>query len=367
MHGRERHPQPAQRADAARGPGPRPAVWAAYLDEAIELFGDHADVVFAQHHWPTWGRERIVDFLAKQRDLYGYIHDQALRLLNKGYVATEIAEQLELPPSLEREWHCRGYYGSLNHNLKAVYQRYLGWFDGNPAHLWPHPPQAAGERYVALAGGAERCSPTPVRRSSRATTAGSPSSSTISCSLTPTTTRRGSCRRRRSSSLATAPRTAPWRNFYLMGAHELRNGHRRNGASVPPDFVVNLTDQQLFDMLAIQIDGPRAGERSITIHWRFTDSGDEYDLTLRNGVLTHRADTPKGHADAAVSIDREAINEVLAGHVDARRARSVRTPGDRRRSEQARRAPRPARSARSQLRNRHSLTQPHSPKKEKFR
>ena len=130
-------------------------VWAAYLDEAIELFSERADVVFAQHHWPRWGRERIVDFLSKQRDLYAYVHDQTLRLLNKGLVASEIAETLELPPGLAREWHCRGYYGSLSHNAKAVYQRYLGWFDGNPAHLWPHPPQAAAERYVALAGGAE--------------------------------------------------------------------------------------------------------------------------------------------------------------------------------------------------------------------
>ena len=133
-----------------------PHGWASYLDEAIGMFASGSDVMFAQHHWPRWGTDRIVDFLAKQRDLYGYIHDQALRLLNKGYVPAEIAERLELPPSLEREWHCRGYYGSLNHNLKAVYQRYLGWFDGNPAHLWPHPPEAAGERYVALAGGAGR-------------------------------------------------------------------------------------------------------------------------------------------------------------------------------------------------------------------
>ena len=132
-----------------------PHVWAAYLDEAITLLAARADVLFAQHHWPRWGGERIVDFLAKQRDLYGYIHDQALRLLNKGYVGSEIAEMLELPAELEQEWHCHGYYGSLNHNLKAVYQRYLGWFDGNPAHLWPHPPQAAAERYVALAGGAD--------------------------------------------------------------------------------------------------------------------------------------------------------------------------------------------------------------------
>jgi len=136
--------------------------WSTYLDEAIGLFAPHAEVLFAQHHWPRWGTARLVDYLAKQRDLYGYIHDQTLRLLNKGHLGSEIAENFALPPSLEREWHCRGYYGSLSHNVRAVYQRYIGWFDGNPAHLWPHPPQPAAERYVALAGGAEALGRVPV-------------------------------------------------------------------------------------------------------------------------------------------------------------------------------------------------------------
>jgi alkyl sulfatase BDS1-like metallo-beta-lactamase superfamily hydrolase len=292
-----------------------PRMWAAYLDEAIELFCDQADVVFAQHHWPTWGRERIVDFLSKQRDLYAYIHDQALRLLNKGYVAAEIAEQLELPPSLEREWHCRGYYGSLNNNLKAVYQRYLGWFDGNPAHLWQHPPQAAGERYVALAGGAEALLAHAREAFEQGDYRWVAEIVNHLVFADPDNDEARELQAHTLEQLAYGAENAPWRNFYLMGAEELRNGIAGTGASVPPDFVVNLTDQQLFEMLAIQIDGPRAGERSITIHWRFTDSGDEYSLTLRNGVLTHRTGMPKADADATVSVDRAAINEVVAGHV----------------------------------------------------
>ena len=258
-------------------------------------------MLFAQHHWPRWGRERIVDFLAKQRDLYGYIHDQTLRLLNKGYVGSEIAEDFELPPSLEREWHCRGYYGSLSHNVKAVYQRYLGWFDGNPAHLWPHPPVAAATRYVELAGRRRRAArerPRGVRAT--ATTAGSPRSSTTSCSPTPTTPRRESCRRRRSSSSATAPRTATWRNFFLMGAHELREGVGGTAAATaPPDIVRNLSAEQLFDALAIRIDGPRAGDRRIALHWRFTDTGEDHRLTLEHGVLTPapRARRRRGRRD----------------------------------------------------------------------
>jgi alkyl sulfatase BDS1-like metallo-beta-lactamase superfamily hydrolase len=132
-----------------------PHSWARYLSEAIELFGAQAEVVFTSHHWPTWGRERIVEFLGLQRDLYAYLHDQTLRLINQGYTGPEIAEQFELPPALQRAWHTHGYYGSVSHNVKAIYQRYLGWYDGNPARLWQHPPQEAAKRYVAFMGGAD--------------------------------------------------------------------------------------------------------------------------------------------------------------------------------------------------------------------
>ena len=132
-----------------------PRVWAHYLNQTIEEFGREAEVMFACHHWPRWGTDRIVDFLSKQRDLYGYLHDQTLRLINQGYTGNEIAERFELPPSLAQAWHCRGYYGSVSHNVKAVYQLYMGWFDGNPAHLWEHPTVEAAERYVEFMGGAE--------------------------------------------------------------------------------------------------------------------------------------------------------------------------------------------------------------------
>jgi alkyl sulfatase BDS1-like metallo-beta-lactamase superfamily hydrolase len=132
-----------------------PRVWAHYLDQAIELFATESDVLFAGHHWPCWGSEQIVDYLEKQRDLYTYLHDQTLRLLNQGHTGPEIAELIELPPSLAEEWHCREYYGSISHNTKAIYQRYMGWFDGNPAHLWEHPPVEQSRRYVEFMGGAE--------------------------------------------------------------------------------------------------------------------------------------------------------------------------------------------------------------------
>lgn len=130
-------------------------MWARYLNESIVLYADTADVVFASHHWPTWGQDRLVTFLSQQRDLYAYLHDQTLRLLNQGYVGSEIAEQIQLPPALEQAWHARGYYGSVSHNVKAIYQRYMGWYDGNPAHLWEHTPEETAKRYVDCIGGTD--------------------------------------------------------------------------------------------------------------------------------------------------------------------------------------------------------------------
>jgi alkyl sulfatase BDS1-like metallo-beta-lactamase superfamily hydrolase len=133
-----------------------PHGWAGYLTEAIDRFADRTDVVFASHHWPTWGRDRIVEFLSLQRDMYAYLHDQTLRLLNQGFTGIEIAENFQMPPALHNAWHTHGYYGSVSHNVKAVYQRYMGWFDGNPGRLWAHPPEALGPRYVDAMGGVDR-------------------------------------------------------------------------------------------------------------------------------------------------------------------------------------------------------------------
>ncbi len=289
-----------------------PHIWASYLDEAIELFGNSSHVLFAQHHWPRWGAERIVDFLSKQRDLYAYVHDQTLRLLNKGYLASEIAEGFELPPSLEREWHCRGYYGSLSHNVKAVYQRYMGWFDGNPAHLWPHPPEDAAKRYVALAGGAESL----LAHANEAFARGDYRWVTELVNhlifADPDNRDARELQARALEQLAFGSENGTWRNFFLTGALELREGVRGTATSTTPaDVIRNLTSDQLFDIFAIRIDGPRAGDRRIRVGWLFTDTGDEYELTLEHGVLTHRRRAVSETADATVSIERTALNEVL--------------------------------------------------------
>lgn len=139
-----------------RGAAVRDALaWSSYLDESIILFSEKTDVLFASHHWPTWGNEKAANYLTEQRDLYAYLHDQTVRLMNQGLTGIEIAEEFSLPPQLQAAWHTQGFYGTLVHNVKAIYQRYMTWFDGNPAHLWEHPPVPSAERYVACMGGAK--------------------------------------------------------------------------------------------------------------------------------------------------------------------------------------------------------------------
>ena len=138
-----------------RGTKARDALkWSNYIDEGIDLFGD-AEVYFGTHHWPVWGNARVIEFMKKQRDIYKYIHDQTMRLANSGFTPREIAEQMDYPESLRNTFSNRGYYGTLQHNAKAVYTYYFGWYDGNPASLNPLPPVESGKRYVKYMGGAE--------------------------------------------------------------------------------------------------------------------------------------------------------------------------------------------------------------------
>ena len=266
-----------------------PHAWSGYLTEAIDTFADRADVVFASHHWPTWGRESIVDFLSLQRDMYAYLHDQTLRLLNQGYTGVEIAEMFQMPPALERAWHTRGYYGSVSHNVKAVYQRYMGWFDGNPARLWPHPPEALAPRYVEAMGGIDRV----VDLAKAAFDAGDFRwAATLLDHAIFTDSGHGAARALYADTLeqlAYGAENATWRNFFLSGATELRDGNFGTAAQVAsPTMLSQLTPEQIFDSLAIRVDGPRSWDLDIAIDITFADLAANYRLTLRNGVLVYR-------------------------------------------------------------------------------
>jgi len=291
-----------------------PNMWSAYITEAIGRYGSKTDVVFASHHWPTWGTERALDYLRDQRDIYAYLHDQTLRLLNQGFTGAEIAETIQLPPALEARWSTRGYYGSVSHNVKAVYQRYMGWFDGNPARLWPHPPAEQSQRYVAAMGGSDRVvelaqasfddgdfrwAATLLDHVIFADTAHSAARELFADTL---------------EQLAYGSENGIWRNFFLSGATELRDGNFGTPASPnAPAVVAQLSPKQLFSSLAISVNGPRAWHLELALDITFTDLNTNYRLTLRNGVLIATEQAADATAAATLSLTKLRMIALLGG------------------------------------------------------
>jgi alkyl sulfatase BDS1-like metallo-beta-lactamase superfamily hydrolase len=291
-------------------------IWSRYINEAIDLFADDADVAFASHHWPTWGRDRIVTYLKQQRDLYAYLHDQTLRLLNQGHTGPEIAEMMEMPPALEAAWHTHGYYGSVSHNVKAIYQRYLGWFDGNPAHLWPHPPEATATRYVAAFGGAD----VVLAKAQGFIDEGDLRFAAELLNHVVFAEESNTAARELLAgvyeSLGQGAENGTWRNFYLQGASELRDGVTGVVVSTAGgDMARALTIDQLFDSVAIRINGPRAWDEHLTIDWVFTDVGHTYRLELTNGVLIQHLDPADGSTDLTVTLNKPQLIGLLTGAV----------------------------------------------------
>lgn len=293
-------------------------IWARYLDEAIDYFGDRYDVAFASHHWPTWGRENVVAFLAAQRDLYAYMHDQTLRMLNSGLTGPEIAEEIQLPPALEKSWHARGYYGSLSHNVKAIYQRYLGWFDGNAAHLWEHPPVELAQRYVDSMGGPEQ---TLTKAVAYAEDGDLRFAATLLNHLVfadPGNTDAQQTLAGVYDKLGRGAENGTWRNFYLTAAMELRQGPNAIVLDTTnPEMAMALTTDMLLDSIAVRIDGPRAWNEDLTIDLVLTDEQHRHRLTLHNGALTHRsapADTqPSTQPGLTLTLTKPRLLGVLAG------------------------------------------------------
>ena len=290
-----------------------PHAWAGYITEALVVFGGRSDVVFASHHWPTWGQEEIASFLSLQRDLYAYLHDQTLRYINQGYTGTEIAELIELPPALRNAWHARGYYGSVSHNVKAVYQRYMGWFDGNPGRLWPHPPAELAARYVRAMGGLDRVL-------DAARTAFHDGDYRWAATLLdhavftdPDHPQAQELYADTLEQLGYGAENGTWRNFFLSGAAELRTGNFGTPSVASSSAVLaQLTPEQLFESLAISVDGPAAWDLELSVNVVFTDLDTVHHLSLRNGVLIHR-EVAGEPADTDIRLSKPRLLAMLGG------------------------------------------------------
>ncbi|CEJ62800.1 hypothetical protein PMG11_11287 [Penicillium brasilianum] len=293
--------------------------WSGYLDEAIVLFGSGADVLFGSHNWPTWGNKDLIRRLAEQRDLYGYMHDQTVRMMNLGMTGTEIAEVMQLPEALERAWHCRGFYGSLSHNVKGIYQKYMTWFDGRPEHLWQYPPREEGQRYVECFGGVDGvCDKAETFMEWRDYRF----AATLLAHVVAADPENAS--RRAQDLLATTyeqlgygAENATWRNFYLTAAQELRTGKKAGmvvGGRTP--LGEKLQIEQWFEILSVQLDGQRAGKAAFSLDFDVTDAGEKWRLILSNGVLTRRRlnGLPSSRADMELVLTRLQLLELIRGN-----------------------------------------------------
>lgn len=289
--------------------------WSKNLNDTLERWGGQAEVMLNVHHWPVWGRERIGDRLKKQRDMYRYLHDQTLRLANQGYTMTEIAEMIQLPEGLAKEWYCRGYYGSVNHDVKAVYVKYLGWFDGNPANLHPLPPVEASKRYVEFMGGAAAVIAKARKYYDKGEFRWVAEVMNHVVFADPKNAAARELQARALEQLGYQAESGPWRNFYLTGAQELRHGVVKgdSGTTASPDTIKAMPLALFFDYLGVRLNGPKAEGKAITINWNFTDTKEQYVLALENGALNHTANKQVQEADATVTLTRAAFDEVILG------------------------------------------------------
>ncbi len=286
--------------------------WSKYIGEALDTFGDKTELFFASHNWPRWGGDDVRSYLRLQRDLYRWMHDQTLRRANQGATPIEIAEMLELPPEFLAQGHTRGYYGALVHNVKAVYQRYLSWYDGNPSRLNPHEPTEAGRRYVAFMGGTDA-----VVEKARGSFAdgdyrwvcevlnhvifGFPEHDGARELLADSY-----------EQLGYQSESTTFRNAYLMAAQELRTGPPPPRDARARSMLAALTIEQTFELLGVRLNAENVGGVRKEVAWHFTDLDEHWRLELSNRTLSCwpvRSSAP----DVSVTTTRSTLLSVIMG------------------------------------------------------
>jgi alkyl sulfatase BDS1-like metallo-beta-lactamase superfamily hydrolase len=291
--------------------------WAGYLTETLDMWGDQAEVLFAPHHWPMWGNEAIVDHIKKYRDTFKYIHDQVLRLANHGFTMIEIAEMIQLPPNLEANWASRGYYGSVNHNAKAVYNFYLGWYNANPATLHELPPAEASKQYVEYMGGADAVLARARKQFEKGEYRWVAQVVNHVVLADPKNQEARNLQADTLEQLGYQAEAGTWRCCYLQGASELRHGIKKLPAaeSASPDMVRAMSLDRFFDFLGVRLNGPSANGKKAVINMDFTDAKQKYVLTLENSVLNYFKDKQDKKADCTVTLKRTTLDDIILRQV----------------------------------------------------
>ncbi|WP_417513273.1 alkyl/aryl-sulfatase [Minwuia sp.] len=310
-----------------------PRIWSHFLADAVERFGARTEVLVCQHHWPTWGRQEVTDFLERQRDLYKHIHDQTVRLMNHGWRPAEIAEVLDLPPSLREDWRMRGYYGTVSHNSKAVFQRYLSWYDGNPANLNPLPPVKAARKYVGYMGGADEVLAKARADFDKGEYRWVAQVLYHVLFADPNNQQARHLAADAFEQLGYQAESATWRNAYLYAAQELRHGVVKLPPRpvLSPDLLGAVATTTLFDFISVRLDPEKALGKRWQINWRMTDRDETVCQTLANETLTHIMDKQAASPVATASLPREVLVGIIVGKIsvaDALKTGSLSIDGD---------------------------------------
>lgn len=288
--------------------------WSNYLDQALEQVKT-TDVYFAQHNWPIWGNARIQEFITKHRDVYKYTHDQTVRLINAGYTPREIADMVKLPKSLDDYFGARGYYGDLRHNVKAVYQMYMGIYDGNPANLNPHTPAESAKRYLELIGGADKA----VSAAQTAFDKGDYrwAAELLNHAVFGQPDHKGAKEllARTYEQMGYAAESALWRNSYLTGAAELRSGPPTKGISKAEltDLLAQTPIERFLEGMAASLDGPAAADKNLKVNLVLTDIKESYVLWTENAVLHFKRAEAAPDANATLTLTKDIFIKMIAG------------------------------------------------------
>ena len=288
--------------------------WSNYMEQALEHIAG-MEVYFGQHNWPIWGNARIAEFITKHRDVYKYTHDQTVRLINAGYTPREIADTVKLPKSLASYFGARGYYGDLRHNVKAVYQLYIGAYDGNPANLDPLPPQESAKRYLELIGGADKA----VAAAQAAFDKGDYrwAAELLNHAVFGQPDHKGAKEllARTYDQMGYMAEAATWRNSYLTAAAELRKGPPKKGVdrSYFIDALAQTPVERFLEAMAAGLDGPAAEGKDLKINLVLTDTKESFVLWIENAVLHHRRAPPAADANATLTLTKGIFIKMMAG------------------------------------------------------
>ena len=302
------------------------SAWAKYITEAVTLYGDEAEVVFQSHNWPHWGNETVNAYMINTAAVYKYINDQTLTYLNQGYTSDEISNMIELPEELAKVWYTRQYYGTVAHNSKAVYQKYMGWYDANPVNLNPLEPTESARKWVEYLGDVDEVLRMAKADFDKGEYQWVAEITNVIVYADPTNEAARLLCADALEQLGYQAESGPWRNAYLTAALELRHGNQAANAAQSKGgstFLTEMTPDMLFDYMAILLNKQALAAYDFTINVTLTDVQQQHVLHVKNGVLLVYENTSHADADMSITCPKNALFQIIQNNAEGMAGISV--------------------------------------------